>query len=450
VRRSVVREVRRGIALLLLIALGGCASSGAFDPGTISRLEHARDAHPESLEANRALGVAYYRAGRTNDARTALETAARIEPADGVTALYLGLAAEQLGDLAAARRAYSTYVEVGRTRLVRRQLEARLAALARRELAADARRAVERERDLGEVSASPTTIAVLPIRFDGGDSTLLPLERGFTELLTTDLARASALTVVERARVRALIDELALQRSGATDSATNVRAGRLLRAGRVIQGALHQLDDARLRVDAAVVDVPTTQVRGTTQGSDELDDLFDLEKRIALDLFRELGVTLTVAERNAVEQRPTRSLAAFLAYSRGLVEEDAGRFDDAERFFRDASRLDPAFQAAKARSAETALLRTDAGVSPRALESALERSDDALAARSRGRGRDVADAVHAAADDLNPSAAATSTVPGRARGHGPPAKDEASAATDSDKPGRSGRARMRGPRKKAQ
>jgi TolB-like protein len=439
-----VRGVQTGIALLLAFALGGCASSRPFDARALPRLERERDSHPASLEANRALGIAYYQAGRADDARAALERAARIDSTDGVTALYLGLAAERLGDLAAARRAYSTCIEVGRTRRVRRRLEARLAALTRRELVEDARRAVEGERALGDVPGSSTTIAVLPIRFDGADSALRPLERGFTELLTTDLARASRLTVVERARVRALLDELALQNSGATDSAANVRAGRLLRAGRVVQGALHQLDDTRLRVDAAVVDVPTTRVQGTTQDSDELDDLFDLEKRVALGLLRELGVTLTVAERNAIEQRPTRSLAAFLAYSRGLTAEDDGRFDDAERFFRDAARIDPDFHAASARGTESALLRSSASASPSSIESALRTSDEALAARARGR--DVADAVHAAADELNPSAAAASTAPGRAGGHGPPAKDDASAATDTDKPGRSGRARMRGPR----
>jgi TolB-like protein len=445
-----VRGVHAGIALLLALGLNGCASSRTFDPRTLPRLEHERDIHPASLEANRALGIAYYRAGRAAEARSALERAARIDSTDGVTALYLGLAAEQLGDLAAARRAYSTYVAVGRTRRVRRRLEARLAALTRRELAEEARHAVERERELGDVGGSPTTIAVLPMRFDGADSALRPLERGFTELLTTDLARASRLTVVERGRVRALLAELALQRSGVTDSVTSVRAGRLLRAGRVVQGALHQLDEHRLRVDAAVVDVPTAQVEGAAQGSADLDALFDLEKRIALDLFEQLGVTLTVAERNAVEQRPTRSLAAFLAYSRGLAAEDDGRFDDAERFFRDATRIDPGFGAARARSAESARLRTDADAPPSSLERAFRGSDEASAARTNGRGRDVADAVHAAADELNPSAAAASTAPGRARGHGPPAKDDASAATDSDKPGRSGRARMRGPRPKPQ
>jgi len=299
-----------------------------------------------------------------------------------------------------------------------------VAALNRRQLADDARQAIERERTLGAVAGPPTTVAVLPLRFSGSDSSLRPLERGFAELLTTDLSRSSKLTVVERARIQTLLDELALQRSGQTDASTNVRAGRLLRAGRVVQGSIVQVGGSELRVDAAVLDVPTTEVRGTTSGEDQLDQLFDLEKRIALGLFNQLGVTLTVAERNAIEQRPTRSLAAFLAYSRGLTAEDDGRFDDAGRFYRDAIRIDPGFGAALQRS-RNAILITGAR-------------------QLRG------DAARNAADDLNPSSADAATAPGRSGEHRPPQKDAASAATDSDKPGRSGRMKVsiKGPKPK--
>ena len=160
-----------------------------------------------------------------------------------------------------------------------------MAALTRRQFTDDARQAIEQERTLGAVPGPPTTVAVLPLRFSGSDSSLRPLERGFAELLTTDLSRSSKLTVVERARIQTLLDELALQQSGRTDASTNVRAGRLLRAGRVVQGSIFQVGGSQLRVDAAVLDVPTTEVRGTARGEDEIDRLFDLEKRIALGLF---------------------------------------------------------------------------------------------------------------------------------------------------------------------
>jgi tetratricopeptide (TPR) repeat protein len=421
--------------ILFALSLGACASGA---PGrSIARLEQAQRAEPGSFAVNRSLGIGYYKAGRYADARAALETATRLDPRDGTTALYLGLSSEELGDLAGAKRAYSTYLSVGRTSRVRIQLQSRLAALTRRELAEDAKRAVQQERTLGAVAGSPTTIAVMPLRFSGVDSSLRPLERGVAELLTTDLARSPKLTVLERARIQAVVDELALQGSGRTDAATNVRAGRLLRAGRLVQGSILQLDGSQLRVDAAVVDVPTTQVRGVAQGSDQMEQLFALEKRIALELFDQLGVTLTVAERNAIEQRPTRSLAAFLAYSRGLTAEDEGRYDEASRFYRDAMRLDPGFDAALQRNRDARVLVTGMGLSPQFIEGGFRGSADDPG--SRGRGSEVSAAVHAAADDLNPSAAASATAPGRSGEHGPPQKDPVSAATNSDKPGKSGR-----------
>jgi tetratricopeptide (TPR) repeat protein len=433
--------------LLLVLSIGACVSTGSGL--SIARLEQQRSAAPASLAANRALGVAYYKAGQHADAFAALQTAARLDPNDGTTALYLGLTAEELGDYAAAKRAYATYLKVGRTSRVRRQLEGRLAELTRRELAEEAKRAIQQERTLGAVAGSPTTVAVLPLRFTGSDSSLRPLERGFAELLTTDLSRSSKLIVVERARIQTLLDELALQRSGQADASTNVRAGRLLRAGRVVQGSIFQVGGSQLRVDAAVVDVPTTEVRGTARGEDQMDQLFDLEKRIAFGLFDQLGVTLTVAERNAIEQRPTRSLAAFLAYSRGLTAEDDGRFDDASRFYRDAIRIDPGFGAALQRNRD-AILITGARQAGHALEAGLRGTADDAANNFRDRGSEVAEAAHAAADDLNPSSVDGATAPGKSGAHGPPQKDPVSAATNTDKPGKSGRVKIKvkGPKPK--
>lgn len=421
--------------ILFAFSLGACASGASGR--SVARLEEMQRAEPGSFAVNRSLGIGYYKAGRFAEARTALETASRVAPEDGTTALYLGLTAEELGDLAAAKRAYSTYLAVGRTSRVRIQLQSRLAALTRRELADDAKRAVQQETALAAIPGSPTTIAVLPLRFNGTDSTLRPLERGLAELLTTDLARSNQLTVLERARIQAVLDELALQRSGQTDSATNVRAGRLLRAGRLVEGTILQLDDSQLRVDAAVVDVPTTTVRGVAQGAERMEQLFALEKRLALDLFDQLDVRLTVAERNAIEQRPTRSLAAFLAYSRGLTAEDEGRYDDASRFYRDAARIDPDFGAALQKNRDARALLTGARLSTQTIERGFDGTAEAAAATgSRGRGSEVSDAAHAAADDLNPSSAGAATAPGRSGEHGPPQKDPVSAATNTDKPGK--------------
>ncbi|HEY4158883.1 MAG TPA: tetratricopeptide repeat protein, partial [Polyangiaceae bacterium] len=325
-----------------------CAPAISGSASDIARLEQARTASPKSEPAQRSLGIAYFKANRFADARAALEQAAALSPNDGVVALYLGLTAEAQKDYPAARTAYESYIKVGRTNSVKRQISDRLLVLAREENEEAAKQAVAREQQLSSIPGPPNTVAVLPFTFSGPDTSFKPLERGFAELVTTDLSQASQLKVLERDRIQALLDEIALQRAAGVDSGTGIRAGKMLQAGRLVGGTISELSPNELRADAFVTNVQTTQPVGTGASDQEAaDQLFTLEKNVVLNLFTQLGVTLTTAERNAIEQRPTRSLAAFLAYSRGLELQDAGRFDDAGRFFDNAVRIDPSFGAAQ-------------------------------------------------------------------------------------------------------
>ena len=99
--------------ILFALAIVGCASGTSGR--SIARLEEAQRADSGSFAVNRNLGIGYYKAGRYSEANAALQAAAQRNPGDGTTALYLGLVAEELGDVAAAKRAYSTYLTVGRT-----------------------------------------------------------------------------------------------------------------------------------------------------------------------------------------------------------------------------------------------------------------------------------------------------------------------------------------------
>jgi tetratricopeptide (TPR) repeat protein len=181
-----------------------------------------------------------------------------------------------------------------------------------------------------------------------------------------------------------------------------------------VQGALLQLDPSQLRADAAVVSVPTTQVQGVAQGASQLDQVFDLEKRIALDLFRELGVTLTVAERNAVEQRPTRSLAAFVAYSRGLTADDEGRYDDAVRYFNDAVRIDPGFGPAQQKGQAASAASAGSTVTSQTIQASLRGTSEGAVAAAATQGSlssaSLGSTIQSAANGLNSSAASDATA----------------------------------------
>lgn len=436
-----MRLARSLVALGITALVAGCASSGQVGADGVTRLEAARAARPNDPLVIRSLGIAYFKAGKFAEARAQLDQAVRLDPRDGTAALYLGLTAEQQKDIPAARAAYQSYVRYGRTSKVRRQLEARLAALTRQELLVATKSAVAQEQQLATQGGSPKTVAVMPLRFVGADSTLQPLERGFAELLTIDLSRSSELTVVERARIQALLDEMNLQRSGQTDAATNVRAGKIIQAGRIVSGQIVQNAD-RLRVDAAIVNTQTSAVAGGAANENTLEQLFAIEKVIVMQLFDSLGVTLTTAERNAIEERPTRSLQAFLAYSRGLSLEDQGKYEDASNSYRDAARIDPGFSAAQQKSAQTASIAQGFTLTASALEANLAGTPEDDAAKKAQQGEAPSQPTENSpsnqVDNLNSSQAAGATNNAGAGGTttqntgNQPSKDPLGAATGAE------------------
>ena len=440
-----MRMYKPVMSVALAFGMAGCATAGMSAGDSVARLEQQQKSSPQSVASNRSLGIAYYKAERYTDAQSTLVKAQKLDPKDGTTALYLGLTDEALGDLSGARAAYSSYIEFGRTSRVRGQLESHLAALTRKELAADAKTAVAQEATISTQAGDPHTVAVMPLRFSGSDSTLKPLERGFADLLTTDLSRSAQLKLVERARMQALLDEIKVQQSGATDATSNVRAGKMLRAGRVVQGSLNQLNGETINVAAAVVDVPTSKINGVANQSDQLDQIFNLEKRLALDIFTQMGVTLTVAERNQIEQRPTRNLAAFLAYSRGLTAQDEGRYDDAGRFFNEAVRLDPGFNAAQQKGQESRAAAAGSAVTAATVETSLKGTSEGAVVQAATQGTvssgttassgsGLGNTAQNTAGDLNPSAsgAATGGVSTSSSGSTPSQKDPVAAGTGTD------------------
>jgi len=225
-----------------------------------------------------------------------------------------------------------------------------------------ARTALANERQLGAESIDPRTVGVLPLSVSAADTLLQPLGYGLAELLLTDLSRSSQLQIVDRVRTDALLRELALASDGRVDPSTAPRVGRLLGARRLMLGGLSATPDGQVRIDARIADVTTSEVALAVSAAAPLNDILDAEKALAFRLFEQLGVTLTPAERAAVEQRPTKSLGALLAYSRAVQAEAGGQYAQAAGFYQSAIAQDPSFAAAQAGAANMQSA-TDAGPS---------------------------------------------------------------------------------------
>jgi len=224
-----------------------------------------------------------------------------------------------------------------------------------------ARQAIAVEAQLKPDTLSARTVGVLPFDQTGLDSNTASLGYGLADLLRVDLAKSSQLRIVDRLRLDAIMQELALASSGRADSSTAPRVGRLVQARRVVYGALDAQANT-MGVSVGVADAATRQVQPAVSQQTKLDNVLDTEKQIALRLFENLGVTLTPAERAAVEERPTKNIAAFIAYGKAARYESEFRFTDAVAGYEEALRLDPSFTLAATRRDEAAAL---AGITTR-------------------------------------------------------------------------------------
>lgn len=339
---------RLAIAFLIPLLGAGCIQRlPDAEAGDVPGLRAQLQERPGDLPLQTRLDIALYKAGQHEEAIATLTPVIAAGEASGAAYLYVGLANEELENWGAARDAYSSYIDTGRFDPLKDQLRGRLALIVRRELQEQARQALAQEAQLSTQPPTVRSVAVFPFRLVSDNEELEPLQVALADMMITDLSLSNGLTVLERTQIQSLLDEMALDEAGFTDDANGARAGKLLRAEHVVQGALTTLGEQGIRFDADVLNTQRGAAAGNMSQEEQLDGLFDMEKAIVFQVLDILGVELTPAEREAINQNRAENLLAFLAYGRGLEAMDNGDFAAASQFFNQAIQLDPGFDAAR-------------------------------------------------------------------------------------------------------
>ncbi len=224
-----------------------------------------------------------------------------------------------------------------------------------------ARQVVGQERKLGEMSGRERTIGVLPFVQVSGDPEFLPLQKGLAVMIAVDLSKVKGLTVLDRVKTQALIQELALTGSGLLQAQSGPRIGKLLQAEWMVGGE-YGIGRDIMGLDSRLLDVKTTGILDHVQGREDVKKIFDLEKRIVKDLIKTLKIKLTPEEEKALEVPLTTSFDALMAFSRGLDASDRGDYAAAFREYKKAAADDPGFTMAKDAADELVSLGLLAGL----------------------------------------------------------------------------------------
>ncbi|MDC4206471.1 MAG: hypothetical protein MPW17_10295 [Candidatus Manganitrophus sp.] len=275
-------------------------------------------------------------------------------------ALYLGLSHLRAGDQSKAIAAWKQYVRLDPGSEGNREVSKYLTLLLQEEAKRTAREILQQEKELtGKIDAR--AIAVSPFQ-NLGQQTYAPLSKGLAAMIITDLSKVKTLKVVERVQLKALLDELKLSQSGLVDAKSAPRVGKLLGAGKITTGSFLDLEQERIRLDAAVTQTENGRSLTNPEVQGDLPAFYQLEKELVFKILCGIGhcpESLDSQTKAAVGTIHTKNFKAFRLYSQGLEYLDQGKYREASRSFFLAVEEDPEFELARKALLDTPLFPLD-------------------------------------------------------------------------------------------
>ena len=224
-----------------------------------------------------------------------------------------------------------------------------------------------RGREAGGPAPETTVVAVLPFGVRGSPEVSY-LGEGMVSLLSTSLDGAGDMRSADPHAVLSIVG----QGGGTLDPAGAAVVAGKLGAALYVLGEVVEVG-GRVQINASLYDRPSrsARARGTVEGS--APQVFSLVDGLATQLLAQTSSGAT-ARVTRVASVTTPSLAAYKAYLDGEASFRAGHADSAVTAFERAIALDTAFALAYYRLSVAAEWATEAALSGRAAEQAVQRS----------------------------------------------------------------------------
>jgi tetratricopeptide (TPR) repeat protein len=204
------------------------------------------------------------------------------------------------------------------------------------------------------------------------------LGTGIAETVSSGLATVPDLKVVSRARVAEILRKLG--GTAGDEDTLAPRLGRELGARLVVSGGYQRLGD-QVRVTARVTDLSTGSVVQTLKLDGTMAGIFDLQDRILGELSAGLRLHLPARAAASRDLYETRSIEAYEAFAKGLINlraESPDALDRAILYFERSVALDPDYAAAHVQRGMAYELKADYLSVPELYDRALASVDRAL------------------------------------------------------------------------
>ena len=175
------------------------------------------------------------------------------------------------------------------------------------------------------------------------------LSKGLAEMMITELSQVESMDVVERQKLRALLDELKLSQSGLMDEDHSLQVGQMLGAEHLLLGGFMVAMKEKIRIDLRIVEVQTGLTIKAEEVTGKAKDILSLIKKLSKKLVKDLNIKMTKNEEKALSKSKKLDMEAVLFFSKGLEAEDNHNLKQASEMYQKALKIEPDFDQAKIR-----------------------------------------------------------------------------------------------------
>lgn len=197
-------------------------------------------------------------------------------------------------------------------------------------------------------------LAVLYFSNLSQDPSLDWLNRGLTEMLTTNLAQVKGLDVLSTERILAAIQHLGKKQSTELDPASAVEVARNTDADAFVTGTVMRVGPKQLRLDVQVQDTRSGQILFSDKvEAEDVQGIFGMVDAITGRIAQHFAPSATVANNApSIENAATSNIEAYRHFQLGLDLYRRFLLAEAAKEFKEAIRIDPQFGLAYLRLAE--------------------------------------------------------------------------------------------------
>ena len=203
------------------------------------------------------------------------------------------------------------------------------------------------------------------------------LSGGIAETVIVDLSKISSLRVVSRERT---LKTIARYSEGKLSDRQVIDIGKQLRVRWVVWGAYQKMGD-RIRITAHFTDVPTGDLLNSTKVDGAMNDIFDLQDTIIINLKDTLNVKIPSGELHIIKQPQTDKVTAYEYYATGrqlFYKFDPKSLVEARTYFEKAIEIDPDYALAYSGLGTTYIFHFIAHTDPGDLEIGMKHLIKAL------------------------------------------------------------------------